>query len=212
MTEDNSELRFVSDLARGDAAALRAFDVRCRPLIGHALGVALRRWRPESPVQPEDLTQDFVGFLFLDGGRRLRSFEGRSPFPAWLYTVALRYFQRRLSRLAPDRRAAGDCPELAASDEHDPERALEAAQSAARVRAAVETLPPDDRLLVRLFFVEGLNAAEVAQTLGRGPSAVRMKKMRLLERLRSVLGLPSEAPVDTAVDAGVDTAKIGAGA
>lgn len=189
MTADNpqAEVDFARALARGEVEAVRAFETRHRPLVGHALGVALRRWRPESPVHPDDLAQDFVGFLFTDGGRRLQSFQGRSPFTAWLYTVALRYFQRRLARVAPDRRADVE-PEARAADDHDPERALLASEDAARVRAAVAELPPEDRLLLRLFYLEELNAAEVAAALGKGAGGVRMRKMRLLDRLRAVLG------------------------
>ena len=60
------------------------------------------------------------------------------------------------------------------------------------LRAAVRALPEGDRLYVRLFFVEGLNASEVATTLGKGASAVRMRKMRILERLRRALDADAE--------------------
>ena len=188
-----ADLAFAEALAAGDSEALRGFEARCRPLAGHALGVALRRWRPESPVAPEDLLQDFVGFLFVDGGARLRSYQGRSPFGAWLYTVALRYFQRRLARLSGDRRSEIVLAHLPEREDCNPEHQLAASQEAERVRAVVNGLSADERLLVRLFYVEDLNAQEVARTLGKGASAIRMKKMRLLERLRGLLGLPETA-------------------
>ncbi len=190
---ETADLAFAAALAAGDAEALRGFEGRYRGLAGHALGVALRRWRPESPVSPEDLLQDFVGFLFVDGGARLRSYQGRSPFGAWLYTVALRYFQRRLARLSGDRRGEVVLAHLPEREDRNPEHQVAAAQEAERVRVVVAGLSADERLLVRLFYVEDLNAQEVARTLGKGPSAIRMKKMRLLERLRGLLGLP-DAP------------------
>lgn len=202
---EQAELAFALALANGDEGAVRSFEGRYRPLIGHALGVALRRWRPEAPVEPEDLVQDFIGFLFLDGGTRLRTFQGRSPFAPWLYTVALRYFQRRLARLAPDRRG-GEVEVVLASlpdrEGRNPEHEVAAAQEAERVRRAVQALSPDERLLVRLFFVEDQNAQEVARALGKGSSAIRMKKMRLMERLRGALGL-SEQPDETGGEAEV---------
>jgi RNA polymerase sigma factor (sigma-70 family) len=187
---DATELAYAAALACGEAWAVRVFEVRHRSLVGHALGVALRRWRPEAPVLAEDYVQDFVGFLHLDAGARLRSYQGRSPFGAWLYTVALRYFQRRLSRIARDRRGDAVLTSLTDGDARSAEAALESAQEAARLRAVVQGLSAEERLLVRLFYVEDLNAQEVARTLGRGASAVRMKKMRLLSRLRGLLGLP----------------------
>jgi RNA polymerase sigma factor (sigma-70 family) len=189
---DSAELAYAAALARGEGWAVRVFEVRYRSLVGHALGVALRRWRPEAPVHAEDYVQDFVGFLHLDTGARLRSYQGRSPFGAWLYTVALRYFQRRLSRLAGDRRGEAAVVHLTDGEANGAEAQLAAAQEAERLRTVVQGLSAEERLLVRLFYVEDLNAAEVARTLGKGPSAVRMKKMRLLARLRGLLGLPPD--------------------
>jgi RNA polymerase sigma factor (sigma-70 family) len=193
---ETADLAYAAALAAGDREATRAFEARYRPLVGHALGVALRRWRPETPVVPEDLVQDFVGFLFIDAGARLRTYQGRSPFSAWLYTVALRYFQRRLSRLVGDRRSEVVLAHLPEREDRNPEHLLAAEQDAERVRTVVGALSADERLLVRLFYVEDLNAQEVARTLGKGASAIRMKKMRLLERLRGLLGLPAEPEVD----------------
>ncbi len=182
------DLDFARALAAGEAAAVLAFEGRYRAVVRHALTCALRRWRPEAPVEPDDLAQDFVGFLFSDGGRRLRSYAGRASFGSWLYTVALRFFQRALARRSSDRRVdEAVLARLPDRDGHDPEFAAAAEQEAARLRRAVGALPATDQLYVRLFFVEGLNATEVARTLGKGTSAVRMRKMRILERLREDL-------------------------
>lgn len=197
---DSTELAYAAALACGEGWAVRVFEVSYRSLVGHALGVALRRWRPEAPVHAEDYVQDFIGYLHLDTGARLRSYQGRSPFGAWLYTVALRYFQRRLSRLAADRRGEAAVVHLTDGELVGAEAQLAAAQEADRLRLVVQGLSAEDRLLVRLFYVEDLNAAEVARTLGKGPSAVRMKKMRLLARLRGLLGLPHDGDVPATDD------------
>jgi RNA polymerase sigma factor (sigma-70 family) len=188
----HGDLDFARRLAGCDPEALLAFENRYRPVVRHALGTATRRWRPEAACDPEDLVQDFVGFLFLDGGRRLRSYQGKASFGAWLYTVALRYFQRRMARQSKDKRADVVLTRLPDRDGRDPEFAMIAARDAERVREAVRSLAPQDRLFVRLFFVEGLNAGEVARTLGKGASSVRMRKMRLLERLRTLLHEPDD--------------------
>lgn len=185
--KERDDLAYARALADADDAAVRTFERRDRLVVRHALGRALRTWKPEAPVEPEDLVQDFVGFLFEDGGRRLRTYQGRSSFKSWLYTVAVRWFQRQLARRRADRRGEADLG-LRPDGRHTPEGAAMAAQSAAAVRTAVAALPPEDQLYVRLFFVEGLNATEVAQRLGKGKSAVRMRKMRIIERLRGLLG------------------------
>jgi RNA polymerase sigma factor (sigma-70 family) len=187
-----ADLDFARALAAGDAAAVETYERRLRPVVRHAFGAALRRTRPDSPTEPDDFVQDFTGFLFGDQGRKLRGYEGRSPFGSWLYTVAIRYFQRRLFQLCRDRRVSPShdadasplLSRLADRDELGPEHRLAQAQEAERVRTVVQGLSAEERLLVRLFFAEDLNASEVARTLGKGTSAIRMKKMRLLERLR----------------------------
>ena len=183
----HDDLTFARRLSDGEPDAVLAFERQYRGMVRHALGRALRKWRPESPVEPDDYLQDFMGFLFSDGGKRLRSFAGRSSFSSWLYTVALRYFQRAFSQLAKDRRSGDVLAQLPDRVENNPERLASVAHDSAQVRAAVQRLPAPDQLYMRLFFVEGLNASEVARTLGKGTSAVRMKKMRILESLRKML-------------------------
>lgn len=194
----HDESAFVLALAEGQHDAVLRFDRQYRRVIGHALGVALRRWRPEAPVEPDDYIQDFMGYLFLDQGKRLRSFEGRSAFASWLYTVALRHFQRAMSRLARDRRSDMVLTRLPEREERRPDHLAAVAADAERLRAVVRDLPERDRLYIRLFFVEGLNASEVARTLGKRPSAVRMHKMRLLERLKILLDEPEPHPAAAA--------------
>ena len=185
--DPKDDLTFARRLSDGEPDAVLDFERQYRGLVRHALGKALRKWRPESPVEPEDYVQDFMGFLFNDGGKRLRSYAGRASFSSWLYTVALRYFQRALSQVAKDRRAGDVLAQLPDRSDSNPEALAARAHAASRVRRAVQELAPQDQLYVRLFFVEGLNASEVAKTLGKGTSAVRMTKMRILEGLRKLL-------------------------
>lgn len=189
MTDDRrieeDDLAFARRLADGEAAAVLDFEARHRPVVRHALRCAIRRWQPEAPVEPEDQVQDFVGFLFSDGGDRLRSYRGQAAFGSWLYTVALRYFQRELARRVRDRRTdVAVLTRLPDRGKRNPETLAVFAEEAERVRAAVHELSPGDQLYVRLFFVEGHNASEVGRSLGKGTSAVRMRKMRILEKLR----------------------------
>lgn len=186
-TDQPNDVPFARALAAGDRRTILLFESRYRPVVRHAFSVALRRWRPDVPVEADDYVQDFVGFLFSDSGRRLGTFEGRSSFGSWLYTVALRYFQRAFARQSNDRRSDAVLTALPDTHVRNAEHAAIAAHEAEQLRAAVHALPPGDQLYLRLFFVEGQNASDVARTLGKGASAVRMRKMRILERLREVL-------------------------
>jgi len=58
------------------------------------------------------------------------------------------------------------------------------------VRDACDRLPAGDRELLRLFFGEGLDTAEVAQRLRVTREVVRVRKHRALSRLRETLEPP----------------------
>lgn len=76
--------------------------------------------------------------------------------------------------------------------------AVIADEDAARVRVAVSQLPAGDRDLLRLYFVEGLQADEIAKRLREPMVNVRKRKSRALERLRRIfLGCHAEAPSPT---------------
>lgn len=66
--------------------------------------------------------------------------------------------------------------------------AMIAAEEAGRVRIALEELPAPDRDLLRLFFVDGLQAEEIGLRLGEPPANIRKRKSRALMRLRATFG------------------------
>ncbi len=181
------DLAFVQRLSSADSEAVEAFETRFKGMLIHAFGRAVSKWRPERPVHADDYVQDFIGHLFSDQGRRLRTYSGRSRFSSWLYTVALRYFQRALSKLAHDRRGNSDLVDASDPNERSPEEQAIRSEELAHIRGVVHALPAEEQLLIQLFFVDGLNATEVARTLGSGTSAVRMRKKRILEKLRHTL-------------------------
>ena len=57
---------------------------------------------------------------------------------------------------------------------------------------ALESLKPSDREVLELRYLEGLSNFEAAAVLGVGESAVGMRHIRALERLRHLLGEDAE--------------------
>ena len=190
MTSENpasDDLAFARALSDGEATAVLEFDSTYRPVIRHAFSKAYARWRPDQPVEADDYVQDCIGFLFDDQGRRLRTYSGRARFTTWLYTVALRYFQRQFSRLVRERRSRVQLSLVPDVDSTTPEDEVGRIESAAIVKDTVKSLPEQEQLLLKLFYVDGLNATDVALATGQSKSAVRMRKMRILDKLRVFL-------------------------
>ena len=57
-----------------------------------------------------------------------------------------------------------------------------------RLRRAVAELSPREQLVVRLAFVEGRDAPEVAAVLGISDNAVHVLKSRVKSKLRDLVG------------------------
>ena len=140
----------------------------------------------------DDLTHEVFLALFLDDGRRLRNFEGRNgcSFAGWLRVVAVRLTidvlrrDRRMVSLDDDGTAMTELRRTLRSDSGDPERAAEGADLAAKLRDAIASLGPKDRLLVELHLLRGASLPAVATALGVTANAAYVRKSRVLERLR----------------------------
>ena len=77
---------------------------------------------------------------------------------------------------------------IMSSEEDDPLTGLIDRSRRAQVRDALEQMRPDDRDLLRLLYVEGLETAEVASRLGIDAGTLRVRKHRALLRLAAIVG------------------------
>jgi len=143
----------------------------------------------------DDLTHEVFIALFLDDGRRLRNFEGRNgcSFAGWLRVVAVRMTidvlrrERRMVSLDDDGPAMTELRRTLRSESGDPERTAEGADLAAKLRDAIASLGPKDRLLVELHLLRGASLPAVATALGVTANAAYVRKSRVLERLRRTI-------------------------
>ena len=141
--------------------------------------------RVPSRLEAEDITAT----VFYKALANLAGFEWRGvPYSAWLYRVAA-------NLVARDRRRPGWIelnPQLG-DDAPGPEDAAVWGDRAAEVRAAVATLPADQRQAVLLRFGGELRNREIAEIMGRSEGAVKLLTFRALTTLRRRLGAPLPA-------------------
>jgi len=172
----------------------------------------LREGRPESVGAALQLLQDTVfSFSMRVCGHRedaedtmqetllrvapmLKKIPSARALGVWLYKVARSrcLMSRRRSKFAaqPDLSLEALMPEredleaLAAAREKDPERTLLRQESAAQMRAAIDQLPPEYRLVLVLHDMEELSTEEVARVTGlrAGTVRVRLHRARLFLR------------------------------
>lgn len=90
----------------------------------------------------------------------------------------------------------------------NPEERLIAAEGDAEVRAALATLPDDQREVLELRFAGELTAKETGEVMGRSPGAVRVLQHRAIRALGSILDAEgAETARDQVAGAAGDSAE-----
>ena len=180
-----------------------------------ALGDLLETFGPEveaglviSPIWRGSLdVADVMQVTYLEAFVQIRTFDPQRPdsFPGWLRRMAennLRDAIRALeAKKHPSPRLqldayAGDASlalfDVLTAGVGTPSRAARGNEAGDRLRRALQCLPADYARTVQLYDLEGRSIEEVTAALGRSPGAVYMLRMRAHERLRELLGAPSQ--------------------
>ncbi|MCA1657533.1 MAG: sigma-70 family RNA polymerase sigma factor [Actinobacteria bacterium] len=138
--------------------------------------------RLQGSPEPDDLTNE----VFLSAFGAIGTFRGdEDQFRSWLFTIAHRRLtdeRRRRGRQPPiaDRDVAG-MPEAAGGDVE--EEALQRL-SVERVRRLCDRLSPDQRDVLLLRMVSTLSIDQIAEALGKSPTAVKALQRRALAAVR----------------------------
>lgn len=144
---------------------------------------------------PHDLSQDAIQETLIRALRGLPSFRGHSRLSTWIFTIAYRESVRVRDRWLAGGSAAPRGEEGESWDPPDPhaaERAFGAAADAedlARVRAAMQRLPADQRLVLGYHYVEGLSVNDIAELMQSTPNTVKSWLKRGRDALRGMLGV-----------------------
>ena len=179
----------LARLARqGDESAFAEIMRRYSPRV---FQFASRFFRQRSLV--EEAAQE----VFLKAFTQLDSYEGRGSLEGWLTRITtntclnlLRSAKRRpeltISDLTEDESTwlDGKLAEVATERHHSNERSLVAADLAGRV---LETLPPDDRLVLTLIDGEEASVKDVAEMMGWSESKVKVQAFRARRRMRAAV-------------------------
>lgn len=128
------------------------------------------------------LAQDAAQAALWNAWRKLHSLRDPSSLRPWLMAVAANE-----ARAAARREHRHPVVELAmaanATDGHQPTDGIDQIDLA----NALRRLGPDDRALVALRYVAGLDSGEIGALTGRSASGVRTRLARVLDRLQKDL-------------------------
>lgn len=199
--EDDGEL--MLRYARGD---MRAFEVLYQRHRGGLYRYLSRHTR--NPEAANDLFQEVWSKVIASRER----YEARAKFQTFLYRIAhncfVDYCRRATVRaeVSGDRLAHGSSGQedwqsaLPAPDDEQPDARAEQAQAAARYRAALAQLPPEQREVFLLYEESGLSLEEIAVITAVGPETAKSRLRYAVTKLRqafgSAMGLAPRATVD----------------
>jgi RNA polymerase sigma-70 factor (ECF subfamily) len=153
---------------------------------------------------------DIVQEILIDAAGKLPAYlrDRPVPFLVWLQSLAIDHLKqncrthirtqkRSICREAPQAGAGDDASSSAIikgarSREKTPSSLIAGRELYAKVEKLIHELPESDQEILRLRFVEQLSLKEIAAHLGITESALRMRQLRALRRLRELLGEDDE--------------------
>lgn len=199
MTSSSDTDALLKQLAAGDAQAADALLVRHRERLKKMVSCRMDP-RLAARVSPSDVVQETM----LTAARDLGEFAKSRPMPfyPWLRRLAwnrLMDLQRR--HLYRKKRAVGREEQAAPMTDKSlfelakrlvaagpsPSRAAQGNETRQRLRAALDELEPTQREVLLLKYVEDMTLAEAAAVLEISVDAAKMRHLRAVQRLRTVL-------------------------
>ena len=150
-------------------------------------------------VQDVSTAEDLLQETFLRVWRRIETAQSMEPQQreAWLFTVARNLMRDQHRRDSVRARATlAIHAESDASGAGDPASSHLLRETVAAVDRAVARLPLEQRVVLSLQAVGGMNSREIGAALGRPAGTVRYQLSRARRRIADALGLGDEVRAD----------------
>ena len=137
-------------------------------------------YQVKDKMTAEDITEE----VFIKAWKAIGSFKGKGKvFSSWLYRIAHNHIidnirsKRKQLLIEIEIVDKASIPELKGEGELEQQELLE----------VIDSLPHNQRQVLILRFIEGLNNYEIGQTMDKSQGAIRILQMRALAKLRQEL-------------------------
>jgi RNA polymerase sigma-70 factor (ECF subfamily) len=188
--EGRTDVELASDIANRDVAAVRLVTQRNNQRLFRTA------W---SILKNREDAEDAVQNTYLKAFAAIEGFAGKSSLSTWLTRIAINDALGR-ARAIKRRRAAFEKSQIRnlESDYREkmmrgsmpisPESAVARGQIRQMLEDAISRLPATFRRVFMLREIDGLNVAEVAETLGIPQATVKTRHLRARRQLQQILG------------------------
>jgi RNA polymerase sigma-70 factor (ECF subfamily) len=185
------ERELVDRCIRGEFRAWELLVERYGPAIHDAARFTLRRVLGAAPDEDvENVYQAVLLALCDKNAHRLRLFQGRSSFKTWLTSVTGRF---SLNYIRTEKRK-GSLKYCALDDSAGelPDRDLikDDVEERERIHQALERIPARERLLLKLFYFDGLSYKAISDALRIPVNSISPLLLRAKESLKREVGTP----------------------
>jgi RNA polymerase sigma-70 factor, ECF subfamily len=188
--QDLEDLELLAHIGNKDREALASlYDRYGRRVFALAVRVL------NDPVSSEEVTQD----VFMSVWRRGATYTSKKgKFTTWLFSIAHNRTIDELRKRRRDRSRQNDDIDdhlNIKSDDVSPADAAVAQSEYAKIRAALELLPEEQKNVVELSYFKGLTQTEIAEKTGQPLGTVKTRMRLALKKLRKTLSAEMGAQV-----------------
>ena len=120
---------------------------------------------------------------FVKAFRSLDSFQFQSSFCTWVCRIAYHESLNRLKRQQPHYVDIADIPAM----EDDEELSTEREERIALMEEAIDDLPPDERMLLHLYYYEDRPLREIAYIMDAEPNTLATRLHRIRKKLLQMI-------------------------
>ena len=161
----------------GDRASFTRLAERWQPkLLAHAFRL----------LGEGEAARDIVQEAWADITRGLSHLDDARAFPAWAYRIVTRRAADQIRKRQRERKlSAAYASEVKSMPQVEP--AAEMSADAAPLRAAMATLPAEQRAAIALFYTEDFSVAEIAAALNVPAGTVKTRLMHARRKLRAAM-------------------------
>ena len=188
--ETKTDQFYIDRVLNGDSNAFAPLINRYKDLI-FTLVIKIVKNREDA----EEVAQD----SFIKAYQKLDSFEGKSKFSTWLYTIA---YRNALTKVRKKQLETTDIDSYVLDnhkDDHDfPQlEAIKSGEQQKYVRKAIDRLGETDSLLITLFYLHDNSIEEIQEITEMSQSNVKVRLFRARKKLHSELSVLLKEEVKT---------------